>query len=314
MIAFSQWQLIAGLNPMHTAGLLTLRTKFHAGRWGVIAVSLRRPAVAPVFLGKTPAAVVQTVPLLYSVCAQAQQRAAQAALDGAVGLAPTVAPATELWMEMLHEILWRVMLDWPPAVGLPAEKAAFVAWRSARSGQDAFAVTEKLCRGLVTDLSAKCQERLPASPMAVVQDASLPDPVAWLDFCVGKTHQMPALQAPVSIRAAYQGRIAQLQVALHALGSQAPYPVASAAASGWGVAQVATARGMLTHAAQVKDGRVCAYRVWAPTDAFFSDGRAVSSLLEGETYATELQASAALELAVMALDPCVPFEVESDDA
>jgi hypothetical protein len=304
----------AGLNLMHTAGLLTLRSRFHGGRLVDLEVVLRRPAVAPLFLGKTPQAVVQVVPLLYSVCAKAQQQVAQAALDVAVGCDAQMAPATGLWTEMLHEILWRLLLDWPLAAGLPAEKEAFVAWRSVRLGVNAIAATEKLCHGLVADLSARCLDRFPTTTVAQLHDAMSPDPEAWMDYCVGKSRHMPPLQPPVSIRAAYQGRIAQLHVALQALASQAAYPVAIAAAQGWGVAQVATARGVLTHAAQVKDGHVCDYRVWAPTDAFFADSSAVSTLLEGGLYATVAQARAALELAVLALDPCVPFEVEIDDA
>jgi hypothetical protein len=299
---------------MHTAGLLSLRTNLYEGQLVKFGVTLRRPAVTPLFLGQTPDKVVQTVPLLYNVCAQAQQLAAQAALDGAVGRTTVPTPATGLWMEMLHEILWRLLLDWPPALGLPAEKEAFVAWRSARHGENAYAETEHLCHGLVADLSAKCMEKMPSTPVATLQHANMLDPAAWLDSCVGKTDHVPTLRPPSSIRAAYQGRIAQLHGALHALLCQSAYPVAVAAASGWGVAQVPTARGILTHAAQVAGGRVGAYRVWAPTDAFFADSSALCALLEGGTYDTTVQARSALELAVLALDPCVPFEVEMDDA
>jgi len=299
---------------MHSAGLLTVRAHFCEGRLVNLGAALRRPAVTPLFLGQTPNKVVQTVPLLYSVCAQAQQLAAQAALDGAVARTTVPTPATGLWMEILHEILWRVLLDWPPALGLPAEKEAFVAWRSARHGENAHATTEQLCHGLVADLCAKCLERMPSTSVATLQHTNVLDPAAWLDSCVGTSDHAPTLQPPASIRAAYQARIAQLHGALQALVSQSDYPVAVATGSGWGVAQVPTARGILTHAAQVVDGRVSAYRVSAPTDAFFADSSALCALLEGGTYDTTAQARSALGLAVLALDPCVPFEVEIDDA
>jgi hypothetical protein len=301
---------------MNTAGLLTLRTNYSEGRLVDLDLALNRPAVPRLFLGKTPTMVVEAVPLLYTVCSRAQHAAARAALGAADGRTTLPASDENLWMEMLHESLWRVLLDWPPALGLPAAKDAFVAWRSARNGGNAVSVTEALCSGLVLDLSAKCLERIPIPEGSSTYEPVQLCPKAWLEFCLAKTGHMPNLRPPVSIRSAYMARIAQLQEATRALASKASYPVASASASarGWGVGQVATARGVLTHAAQVVDGRIAAYRVWAPTDVFFSDSSALLALLGRGTYTSPQEFKSALGLAVLALDPCVPFQVELIDA
>ena len=299
--------------------MLTVRSNFSEGRLVNLGVALHRPNVTRLFLGKTPEEVVKTVPLLYAVCAHAQRAAAQTALDAARGRLPgSPESTTGLWTEMLHENLWRLLLDWPVALGLPAAKDAFVAWRTERHGDTSAELTEQLCNGLVPDLSAQCLARIPLSEDAKAYQSAWMEPKVWLQHCLTGTGQMPTLGPPSSVRAAYQARIVQLREAASARASQRPYPVASASASasasGWGVAQVVTARGVLTHAAQVVDGRVTAYRVWAPTDIYFSDSSALLALLAHGTYESAQQARSALALAVLALDPCVPFEVELSDA
>jgi hypothetical protein len=279
-----------------------------------LGVALNRPQVTRLFVGKTPGMVAKTVPLLYSVCSQAQRLAAQAALDGAAHGSSGPVSDSNLWTEMLHESLWRVMLDWPPALGLPAAKEAFVAWRSACHGSHAAAVTEQLVGDLVLDLSKKCLERMPVAEDDCIDEVVPLDPEKWLNSILRNNEPAPALSPPKSIRSAYRARIAQLQRASVALASKAPFPVAFASAQSWGVAQVATARGVLTHAAQVVNGCVTAYRVCAPTDAFFADRSALLAMLQGRTFSSAQDAKSAMGLAVLALDPCVPYETEVSDA
>lgn len=107
---------------MTTAGLLTVRADFGEGRLTHVDVDLRRPPVTQLFIGQSPEAVVGTVPCLYLICAQAQRAVALAALAAAAGEAPQPADAAGLWIEMLHENLWRLFLDWPPALGLPRSR------------------------------------------------------------------------------------------------------------------------------------------------------------------------------------------------
>lgn len=71
---------------------------------------------------------------------------------------------------------------------------------------------------------------------------------------------------------------------------------------------------MLTHAVRVADGRVTDYRVLAPTDAFFRDAAGLSGLLAGVAAATRDAARRRLEQAVLALDPCLPYQLEINDA
>ena len=109
-------------------------------------------------------------------------------------------------------------------------------------------------------------------------------------------------------------RLAEVNAALAGLATNAPFPLATAGGEGWGVAQTLTARGVLTHAVQLAAGRVANYRVWAPTDAFFADAVALSGLLEDRWLASPDEARRALDQAILALDPCVPYVLELNDA
>ena len=299
---------------MTTAGLLTVRADFGEGRLSHIDVDLRRPLVTQLFIGQSPEAVVRTVPCLYTICAQAQRAVALAALAAAAGEAPQPADAAGLWIEMLHENLWRLFLDWPPALGLPPEQAAFVTWRATRQGASCAEATGRLLTDVLHGLAEKCLARLvdrnsdvPCAPAALTTDEWLAGWRESVDF-------QPAMSSPPSIRAAYRGRIAEVERATRALAGGAPYPLAAAGGNGWGVARTVTARGMLTHAVRLEAGTVTRYRVAAPTDAFFADAGALSRLLDGRCFASSIQAKQAINLAVLALDPCVPYVLEVNDA
>ena len=310
---------------MISTGSLSVRATLRDGRLEDVVVDLRRPAVTQIFHGLAPEAVVKTVPCLYTICAQAQKAAAQAALAAA---ANEERPATDdagLWLELLHENLWRLLLDWPPALGLPPEKEAFIAWRATRLGGNRVAETKGLLAGALSALAEKslallvdrAAEHIPLGRDEPVQAADAPPsltPVAWLAGWRMAGETQPAPTAPSSIRTAYQGRIAEVERAAAALAAGAPYPVAVAGGDGWGVAQLATARGVLTHAVQLDAGKVAGYRVWAPTDAFFADAAALSGLLAGRRFAAPADARRALDQAVLALDPCVPYVLELNDA
>ena len=112
-------------------------------------------------------------------------------------------------------------------------------------------------------------------------------------------------------RASYRGHD---RVVLAAAVSPDGKLVATAGGDGWGVAQTLTARGVLTHAAHVVDGKVASYRVQAPTDGFFADAAPLSSLLGNLEFASLDQARQVLNQAILALDPCLPYEVELHDA
>jgi len=299
---------------MTSAGRLMVRGRYADGRLHAIAVDLQRPTVTRLFIDQLPEAVVKTVPYLFTLCAHAQRAAAQAALAVAQDKVPRVADSAELWIEVLHESLWRLLLDWPPALGLPPEKDAFIAWRAARHSEECLAVTQRLLAETLQPLFEKCLKKL--ADRSIVENDSPPSlaPAAWLDYWQGLSDAMPAMPQPHSIRSVLMARLAEVEAALAGLAANAPFPLTTAGGEGWGVAQTLTARGVLTHAAHVVDGKVASYRVQAPTDGYFADAAALSSLLGNLEFASLDQAKQALNQAILALDPCLPYEVELNDA
>ncbi len=299
---------------MTSAGRLQVRGSYRAGRLHDLSVDLQRPSVTRLFIDQLPDAVAKTVPYLFTLCAHAQRAAAQAALAVAQDKAPRAADSAELWIEVLHENLWRLLLDWPPLLGLPPEKDAFIAWRAARHSEECLAVTQRLVSETLRPLFEKCLKKL--------GDRSIPDherppalaPEAWLDYWQGLSDAVPSMPKPHSIRSLFMARLAEVEGALAGLAANAPFPLATAGGEGWGVAQTLTARGVLTHAAHVVDGKVASYRVQAPTDGYFADATALSSLLGNLEFASLDQAKQVLNQAILALDPCLPYEVELNDA
>ena len=89
-----------------------------------------RPMAAQILKGKTPAQVLQIVPLLFSVCGRAQGAAAAAALQAAQPGGDAAAPAVERMIvcEAIQEHLWRLMLDWTKLMGLPRQEQRFAGW------------------------------------------------------------------------------------------------------------------------------------------------------------------------------------------
>jgi len=219
-----------------------------------------------------------------------------------------------LWIEMLHESLWRLLLDWPPALGLPAEQAAFIAWRATRQGANCAEATLRLLADVVHRLAENCLARLvDRSGDANNQPLGLM-PDEWLAGWRERADFLPAMSAPRSIRAAYRGRIAEVERAAAALAAGADYPLAAAGGDGWGVAQTVTARGVLTHAVRLDARAVTRYRVVAPTDVLFADAAALCGLLDDRRFASPDEAKRELDLAVLALDPCLPHTLEVNDA
>lgn len=295
---------------MSSAGLLTVGARLSAGRLLDLTVDLQRPPVTVLFHRQIPEAVVKAVPYLFTLCAHAQRAAAQAALAAAEGSARRPVDDGELWGEMLHESLWRLLLDWPPALGLPDARDAFVAWRATRADDDCLAHMQVVLK-VARCQAAACLARLDAGGVGAEPQLA---PEAWLDYWQGNADQRPPPQRPPSVAAACRRRLAEAEMAAAAIVAGTPYPVAAAGSKGWGVGQTLTARGVLTHAAHVDEGRIVSYKLWAPTDALFADALALEEILGGQTYASAEAARQALNLAVLALDPCLPYTLELKDA
>lgn len=95
--------------------------------------STRAVGASRVLEGKAPAEVARLVPMLFSLCGRAQGVAALRAWEAAmeVDTAPGAETARE-WVvaaEAVLETLWRLLLDWPEALGEAPAAAEYVAWR-----------------------------------------------------------------------------------------------------------------------------------------------------------------------------------------
>lgn len=299
---------------MSAAGLLSVRATLSHGRCDQLAVQLKRPPVTQMFVGQVPEAVVKAIPYLYTLCAHAQRAAAQAACAAAVGEPRRPVDDVALWIEMLHENFWRLLLDWPKALGMEPAQDAFVAWRAARLGENYLTATQNLHRETLCELAKKCLEKLvDRNPLPFHSGAPL-DAVAWLDYWMGQNENLPQSTPPLSVKNAYRARLAEVDLAITALTNGTPFPIAAAGGNGWGVGQCATARGVLTHGVHVVNGEVARYRVWAPTDRYFADASALSALLEDANFSSINEARQALDQAILALDPCLPYTLELNDA
>jgi hypothetical protein len=111
-------------------GKLTLVVVRDGNSLGTTEIRSTRPMAAQVLKGKSPAQVIQIVPLLFSVCGRAQGAAAGAALQAAQQGGPVISAAMERMIvcESMQEHLWRVMLDWPRLLGLPQQDQRFAGW------------------------------------------------------------------------------------------------------------------------------------------------------------------------------------------
>lgn len=112
---------------MNIEGRLRISLAFEDGAVQNVRIESSRPlAATQVLRGKTPEQLMAIVPLLFSICGNAQAYAAQQACLRALGI--TAAPAVNtaglmlLQLETLREHCWRILLDWPALLGLQADK------------------------------------------------------------------------------------------------------------------------------------------------------------------------------------------------
>ena len=107
-------------------------------------------------------------------------------------------------------------------------------------------------------------------------------------------------------------RVVELRRLLDALAERRP---ASGELSGWlqgdaAVVGVEMARGMLMHWVRLEDGKIAEYRIVAPTEWNFHPRGACQQGLIGMEAAGEQALEERVKLHVMALDPCVRYELE----
>lgn len=304
-------------------------------------VASARPLAARILVGQAVERVVELVPRLFSLCGQAQGVAARLACSAARGEVPDAAALLEdgrrVALEAIGEHLWRLLLDWPPMLGLPARKDEFLNWR-----KRLLAVTEQ--RGaavLGVELSGwlAAETRLPVGPAV----GAAPGPVLpmlsaaqWaqqpLDEAFALRPTLAGLPAETGalarcadqpdmagLRAAGQGVAARLAARYADLRFLAAALAEPSLLAGWldaapvaenvGLARVETARGMLLHLTQVKDSRVGSYVIVAPTEWNFHPQGAFVREITGRPASCRAGAEAAGRRLALALDPCVAYEV-----
>ena len=300
---------------MADIGSLVISAHFVAPRLEQIALRLQRPAVARVFVGQLPEAACKMIPYFYALCAEAQRAAAEAALVAAGTLEARVVDDRALWLECLHEHLWRLLIDWPQALGVADAHEDFVAWRNGRQEAGLFALSRSVVDKALSDGAIKkCREKLVDRNDLLPHSPPSMNAARFLSFWRGEADCLPDLPHPGCVADAFERRVAELQWALAGLLEGRRFPLDSAGGDGWGVGQCLTARGVLTHAVHVVDERVAKYQVWAPTDRYFADAGALTALLAGDEWPDIEAARRGLRLAILALDPCLPFEVEMSHA
>jgi len=158
---------------------------------------------------------------------------------------------------------------------------------------------------------------------ALQRDASFAQAPTWAGKAVetgalSRLHEQPLVAALIqrdghSAATRIAARLVELAWLLDALRGDAEpsqWVRAWPLGAGVGLAAVQTARGLLMHCARVSDDRVDDYRIVAPTEWNFHPGGALAHGLVGTEADDEATLVARAGLAVLALDPCVGFDVE----
>ncbi len=256
---------------------LILRTS--GGVVRAATVACERPAVSRLLHGRPAEQAVALVPLVYSLCGQAQGIAARTALAAARGERVVVGIDASAWAEAAREHAWKLFVDWPRQLGIPVDEAFFVRLvRSAAGQRDELAdllATHPAPAQLAeaaggSAIGRRLQERIEARRRELIE---------WLNGSAGK------------------------------LGAIRVEPLGAAAAE----ARVETARGTLVHRLVLDGERIADYAISAPTDVAFAEGGEVMRwlpLLEGLPHAA---AEREARLLMLALDPCVPWECRAED-
>ncbi|HMV64148.1 MAG TPA: hypothetical protein PLN96_13970 [Zoogloea sp.] len=280
------------MSTLSLAGTLKVTARWAFGGLHDLQVDLKRPPVARALVGLTPGEALARLPVYFNLCSQAQTEAGRLALAAAGMPLGTPVESWRLWAECLHEHLWRLLLDWPRVMGAVPETAAFAAWRACRAqGREALAdATRELL-----------EHRVLAGPLGGL--------LARLEV------RLHVGQGDDPVGAGLEARVQAIRDACAALAANRDYPRGSLGGEAGGRAEgwVHTARGALHHRLRLAGGRVADWEIDAPTDRNFADAIALRRRLP-EHLPDPREAKAALERAVLLLDPCVPYGVEIDHA
>lgn len=116
---------------MTAAGQLYIRLQPGDGERPVVIRSTRPRQLARLFRGKPLEEALQAIPLLFNICRGAQSvaavRVAEQVLDRPAAQHREQNRETLLRLEMLHEHLWKLLMDLPPSLGLALRQAEMAA-------------------------------------------------------------------------------------------------------------------------------------------------------------------------------------------
>lgn len=324
------------------AGKLTIKLGWDGARCATVALASTRTQAARALAGRAADEAVALVPRLFSLCGRAQGLAARLALAAARGEAAGVAPLPrEVLLEAVGEHLWRLCLDWPQQLGARPLLAEFRGWR-----QRLAAAVPADDAALAADLQAFVPALTPAAwpdDTAAVPLRLLP-PLAAADwarvdiddaFAAQPLRQGAPAETGALVRQAGEATVAALLAQERHLAARlaarladlrglaaalveperlAGWCGAATVAAGCGLARVETARGLLLHLMQVKDGRVGRHVIVAPTEWNFHPQGAFVDGIVGRPAATRDAAETLARRLVLALDPCVSYEVVVENA
>jgi len=105
-------------------GSVLVDIRSSAGRIAEVRIAARRPALAPVFAGRSTQSVTALVPLMYAVCGRAQSAAANAAMAAARGNPPPTRWDDEVAAEAAGEQALAVLTGEASGLAAGARRAA----------------------------------------------------------------------------------------------------------------------------------------------------------------------------------------------
>jgi uptake hydrogenase large subunit len=326
---------------------LDIRVGWHEGTIGSLCIESARPPTGRLLAGLDANGVLALLGRLYAVCGQAQRVCAELALAAAGG-APVNGGQRHgraVASEAVIEHLWRLLLDWPKALGIAPQNAEFKRCYG-RIGAQAACWPAELRATLELDwLGLPVEELVAFADLAAYarwrRDSHAPFAAlfARLGAEAAATSAQPGATLPAEsectlaacaehpwlaalgadgrwLEAHVASRLVGLAALLSALTAGAAMPVEMDAESpqpGRGVALVATARGMLEHDVTLTGGRVERYAITTPTDCNFAPDGPFATRLRGLAAQSPACAQRAAALWALAFDPCVSYAVTAGE-
>ena len=318
--------------PNFDPGRVRVQLTCENARVSIVQISSERPDVAMVLRGRTADQALQSVPLLFALCGQAQARAARLAYAAARGeeYLPEIDPNVQ--REVLREHAWRCLLDLPPLLGEPALQQEFISALKYLADGNRDELRALLTRPDIAKLRLLLTQTdalpFPASRLLPILDAknSLTEwPRLSAEFSRLPTwHEQAAETGAIArqaqknanltshLSARWQARFDELMEwatgneQIGAGGTVSATPVES----GIGRAVLETARGLLMHEITLDGERIADYQIVAPTEWNFHPGGALSDHLLGQDAGNRAELQQHVARAVAALDPCVPWELQ----